>query len=237
MIDPAPFPAPSPAPAAPGPTLFPHLTEADQTQLSEALQELLAHGSILGSEKSQSALYHWSRQNFDLLRQTAALIGLETAILHEDRLVQALPRVPSLQLNLTKDATIIWLALWYVADQCWRDEGQPSARLTVGELNGVLKDTLLPDLNGLPPQGRLREILRQAARYHLIHFHPTEPFEESGIEVLQTIRRVIPFQDLADWTETAARFHRDPDSALETENENETDSDSDSDNSSEDTQS
>jgi hypothetical protein len=227
-VPPAPAPAPAPVPASSGPDVFGALADADRNQLSEALQDLLAHGSILGLEKNQATLYHWCRQNFDLLRQTATIIGLDVAILHEERLVQALPRVPSLQLQLNKDATIIWLALWYVADLCWRDEGQTSAQITVGELNGVLKDTLLPDLKGLIAPSRLREILRQAARYHLIHFHPAEPFEESGIEVLPAIRRVVPFQDLADWTETAARFQRDDSSSplVDTDTESESESES-----------
>ena len=210
------LPADSPAPA-PGSWLG--IAEPDRARLAEALQELLAHGSILGMETGQSALYHWCRQNFDLLRETAALTGLEVFLQHDERLVQALPRVSSLQLRLQKDATLVWLALWYVADVRWRDESQPQAQLTVGQLNGVLKDTLLPDVSGLPARGRLREILSQAARYNLITFQPAEPFEESGIEILPAIRRVVPFQDIADWTRNAALFCRDDKTMAETSDE------------------
>jgi hypothetical protein len=189
------------------------VSDSDRARLAEAVQELLAHGSILGLEAGQSALYHWCRQNLELLRDVAALTGLDVFLHHDERMVQGLPRVPALQLHLRQDATLVWLALWYVADVRWRDEGQPQALLTVGELNGVLKDTLLPDLKGLPAEGRLREILRQAARYNLIDFHSAEPFEESGIEILSAIRRVVPFRDIADWTETASTFKR-----AETEN-------------------
>jgi hypothetical protein len=54
----------------------------------------------------------------------------------------------------------------------------------------------------------LKEILRQAARFNLIHFQSAEPFEESGIEVLPAIRRVVPFRELSEWTEAASAFQR-----------------------------
>jgi hypothetical protein len=90
----------------------------------------------------------------------------------------------------------------------WRDEGETQAFLTIADLNALLKDQLLPDAVGQISRGRLREILRQAARFNLIHFQSAEPFEDSGIEVLPAIRRVVPFRELAEWTEAAAAFQR-----------------------------
>jgi hypothetical protein len=194
------------APEPAGPIGLIALPETEKARLSEALQELLAHGSILGLETGRSAMYHWCRQNFEWLKEAAALIGLEVSLLHEERLVQALPRVASLRLNLRQDATLVWLALWYAGDVRWRDEGESQAFLSVSELNALLKDQLLPYAVGLLPRTRLREILRQAARFNLIRFALAEPFEESGIEVLPAIRRVLPFRDLATWTESASAF-------------------------------
>lgn len=198
------------------------LPEGEKLRLAEALQELLAHGSILGLDAGRSAMYHWCRQHFEWLREAALLIGLDVSLLHEERLVQALPRVASLRLNLRQDATLVWLALWYAADVRWRDEGEAQAFLSVAELNALLKDQLMPDALGLLPRGRLREILRQAARFNLIRLSLTDPFEDSGIEVLPTLRRVVPFRDLAAWTETAAAFRQpdaveDSDEAADTE--------------------
>ncbi|HYF36217.1 MAG TPA: hypothetical protein VD994_13065, partial [Prosthecobacter sp.] len=83
------------------------LAEQDRARLAEVLQELLAHGSILGLESGQLALYTWCRQNFEWLRETAALLGLDVALLHEERMVQAIPRVASMVLNLRQDATLV----------------------------------------------------------------------------------------------------------------------------------
>ena len=192
--------------SAPEPLL--RLQDQDRARLAEALQELLAHGSLLGLESGQSALYNWCRQNFEWLRETAALAGLDVALLHEERMVQAIPRVSSMVLHLRQDATLIWLALWYAGDVRWRDEGETQAFLTVAELNALLKDQLLSDAIGQISRGRLRDILRQAARFNLIKFQLAEPFEDSGIEVLPAIRRVVPFRELADWTETVNAFSR-----------------------------
>lgn len=194
---------------SPAPEPLLRLQEQDRARLAEALQELLAHGSLLGLESGQSVLYTWCRQNFEWLRETAALAGLDVALLHDERMVQAIPRVGSMVLHLRQDATLVWLALWYAADVRWRDEGETQAFLNVAELNALLKDQLLPDAVGQIARGRLREILRQAARFNLIRFQATEPFEDSGIEVLPAIRRVVPFRELAEWSESANAFKKD----------------------------
>jgi hypothetical protein len=189
------------------PTLL-RLSDEDRARLGEALQELMAHGSILGLNGGRSALYHWCRQYFDWVKEAAALVGLDVALMHEERMVQAIPRTGALQIRLRQDATLVWLALWYAGDVRWRDEGQTQAFLSVGELNGLIKDQLLPDAVGLFTRSRMKEILGQAARFHLIRFEVADPFEESGIEVLPAIRRVVPFRDLAAWTESAAHFQK-----------------------------
>ena len=191
------------------------IPENERDRLSEALQVLLATGSIHGIDPHRTALYHWCRQYADWLKEIAALAGLDVVILHEERLVQAIPRTAALRLRLKQDATLVWLALWYAGDTRWRDEGQDQAFLSVAELNDLLQDQLLPDSVGPMPKGNLREILRMAARYHLIRFEPAEPFEESGIEVLPAIRRIIPFRDLAAWTESARTFQRQADTTVE----------------------
>jgi hypothetical protein len=190
------------------PTLL-SLSETDRERLAEVLQELLSGGSINGLESSRTALYHWARQHDDWVKEIASLNGLDVAVHHEERLIQAVPKVASLRLRLTQDATLVWLALWYAGDVRWRDEGADQAFLSVAELGDLLRDQLLPDVIGQIPKGRLREILRQAARLNLIKLTPAEAFEDTGIEVLPAIRRVLPFRELAAWQETAANFRSD----------------------------
>ena len=185
------------------------LADGDRARLSEAIQELLAHGSILGLEPGQAELYAWCRQNPDWLREGAALIGLRVFTEHESRLVQAVPQRQALTLNLRQDATLVLLALWYEFDAQVRDQGATQVLLTVKQLNQLLKEKLLPDLKSQPSAGRLREVLSQAKRFNLVRVEFVEPLEQSRIEVLPTLKKVIPFNGIEEWTRTA-ELHRNP---------------------------
>ena len=185
---------------------FTDLSENDRERLGEAVQKLLSTGTISGN--SASSLYHWCRQHFEPLKEWSQVIGLDLAMYHEERLIQAIPHVSSLKLKLRKDETIVWLALWYAGDVRWRDEGNDQAFLSVSELNALIQDQLLPDITGQIAQGRLREILRKAAKFNLIQLNFSEPFEESGIEVLPAIRRAVPFRELSEWSELAQDFNQ-----------------------------
>ena len=203
----------------PTPALLLRLTDADRVRLGEALQALLAHGSILGIESGDGDLYAWSRQNFDWLREMASLAGLSVSMEHESRLIQAVPERPALTLNLRQDVTIVLLALWYEYDTQVRDHGAAQVTLSVEQLNQLLKEKLLPDLKSQPSAGRMLEILRQAQRFNLIRLESAQPFEQSRIEVLKTLPRVIQFNEIAEWTRTA-ELHKNPASALSAVGEN-----------------
>jgi hypothetical protein len=190
-----------------------NLTDGDRVRLGEALQALLAHGSILGLESGDADLYAWSRQNFDRLREIAALAGLSVSMEHESRLIQAVPERPALTLSLRQDVTIVLLALWYEYDTQIRDHGVAQVMLSVEQLNQLLKEKLLPDLKSQPSAGRMLEILRQAQRFNLIRFDVVQPFEQSRIEILKTLPRVIQFNEIAEWTRTA-ELHKNPQATL-----------------------
>jgi len=195
-----------------------NLPDHDRERLGEAIQKLLSTGSISGV--NSASLYHWSRQHLAELKEWAEITGLDVAMYHDERLIQAIPHVSSLRLRLRKDETIVWLALWYAGDLRWRDEGHDQAFLSVSELHSLIQDQLLPDVTGQIAQGRLREILRKAAKFNLIRLDFCEAFEDSGIEVLPTIRRAVPFHGLAEWCELAGDFNQqDTEPELEPESE------------------
>jgi hypothetical protein len=185
------------------------ISDQDRVRLGEALRNLLAHGSILGTAAGDGDLYAWCRQNFEWLREMAALVGLDVRMEHESRLIQAVPESAVLTLHLRQDATIVLLALWYEYDTQVRDHGAAQVWLTVEQLNQLLKEKLLPDLKSQPSSGRMLEILRQAHRFNLIRLEVAQPFEQSRLEVLKTLPRVIQFNEIAEWVRTAD-LHKHP---------------------------
>ena len=183
------------------------LEPSDRARLGEALRTLLDRGSILGGEGPHSDLYHWSYANRPWLEEMGALFDLQLFWEHEARTVQAVPRSGAFLLKLRLDATLVVLTLWYEFDTAVRDRGEtPPIVLTAEHLNDALRTKFEPLKKAMPSFTRLLEILRLAQRKNLVRFTTGPDPARTRIEVLPTIKRVIPFQDLADWTRHADRF-------------------------------
>ena len=186
--------------------LLARLPEADRERLGEALRRLVANGAILGTEPGLADLYQWAQLNREWTEEMAALLDLKLFWDHELRLVQAVPQSGAFTLRLKLDATLVLLTLWYEFDTAVRDRGEtPPVRITVAQLNDSLRTKFEPLRKSLPSPTRLVEILRLAQRKSLLHFTPAEQPADAGIEILPTLKRVIPFQDLADWSRHAER--------------------------------
>ena len=192
---------------APPCSLLARLNPHDRERLGEALRRLLAHGSILGLEPAQTDLYHWCHQNRDWVDEFAALLELKLHWDHQDRTVQAVPQTGAFLLRLKLDATLVLLTLWYEFDTAVRDRGEtPPVRLTAQQLNDALTAKFEPLRKHLPSASRLREILSLVQRKNLVRFTPEAAFERSVIEVLPTLKRIIPFQSIEDWNRNADRY-------------------------------
>ena len=183
------------------------LEPSDRARLGEALRVLLDRGSILGGEGPHADLYHWAYANRPWIEEMCALFDLQLFWENESRLVQAVPRSGAFLLRLRLDATLVLLTLWYEFDSAVRDRGEtPPIVLTAEQLNDSLRTKFEPLRKAMPSQTRLLEILRLAQRKNLLRFTAGADAARTRIEILPTIKRVIPFQDLADWTRHADRF-------------------------------
>jgi hypothetical protein len=181
------------------------LEASDRARLGEALRVLLDRGSILGGEGPYADLYHWAYANRPWIEEMCALFDLQLAWENDQRLVQATPRSGSFLLRLRLDATLVLLTLWYEFDMSVRDRGEtPPIVLTAEQLNDSLRTKFEPLRKAMPSQTRLLEILRFAQRKNLLRF--AADAAQTRIQILPTIKRVIPFQDIADWTRHADRF-------------------------------
>jgi hypothetical protein len=208
------------------PSALLRIDDHDRQRLGEALRVLLHNGSILGLESAHSDLYHWAWANRPWLEEMAKLFDFQLYWENEMRLVQAIPGPGTFLLRLKLDATLVLLTLWYEFDSAVRDRGEsPPVILTVEELNAALETKFEPIRKARPSQTRMIEILRLVQRKNLVRFTPAAEFAQSRIAILPTIKRVIPFQSLDDWTRRAARF-----TAGSAEEESVTDDDSDAEN-------
>ena len=187
--------------------LLARLQPHDRERLGDALRRLLAHGSILGLEPSQTDLYQWAYQNREWVDEFAGLLDLKLHWEHQDRTVQAVPQGAAFLLRLKLDATLVLLTLWYEFDTAIRDRGEtPPVRLTAQQLNDSLAAKFEPLRKHLPSPTRLREILSLAQRKNLLRFTPDPAPERAIIEVFPTLKRVIPFQDIEEWNKNAERY-------------------------------
>jgi hypothetical protein len=187
--------------------LLARLQPQDRERLGEAMRRLMAHGSILGLEPSQTDLYHWSYQNRPWVDEFANLLDLKLHWEHQDRTVQAVPQSSAFLLRLKLDATLVLLTLWYEFDTAIRDRGEtPPVRLTAQQLNDSLAAKFEPLKKFQPSPTRLREILSLAQRKNLLRFTPNAALERSVIEIFPTLKRVIPFQSIEEWNKNAERY-------------------------------
>jgi hypothetical protein len=139
--------------------------------------------------------------------ELAGLLDLKLHWEHQDRTVQAVPQSSGFLLRLKLDATLVLLTLWYEFDTAVRDRGEtPPVRLTAQQLNDSLTAKFEPLRKHLPSQTRLREILALAQRKNLVHITPDIVLERSQIEILPTLKRVIPFQGIEEWNKNAERY-------------------------------
>jgi len=180
------------------------LQDRDKQMLQDIAHRLLAHGSLLRSRASERVLYDWSVEHLTWLEEWADLLGLKIILQRDDRLIMAIPLVPSMTRRLRRDETLVALALWYDYDVQVREEGAHEVYLSVREFNESFRSKF-PSIQPLSAS-RLKEILRGFARFNLIETEWTDDFSDSNIQVLPTLRFAIPFPDIEEWLKVANHF-------------------------------
>ncbi|HEX2751371.1 MAG TPA: DUF4194 domain-containing protein, partial [Verrucomicrobiales bacterium] len=131
-------------------------------------------------------------------------------------LLQAVPVDAGLLMRLRLDATLVLLTLWYELDTAIHERGEaPPVTISVESLTDSLRTKFEPLRKTIPAPTRLREILTLAQKKNLIRWEPADPIEQSRITIWPTLRRIIPFQDLEDWTRHAQSFTVDPSAPVE----------------------
>lgn len=185
------------------PTFWSHVPEEDRAPLRDVLAELLGRGVVIGSEGSGRELFllvrdHYQQEIADYL----APLGLELIVDDEGPLLQARPRTEACQLlgSFGRDETLVLLTLWRLWDDAQVSGGQGAVVVSVDELWSKLR--VFFDRIDPPEKTQLENILAKLRRHRLVRTLRLEGIQQPGevqIEVLSSLARVIPFDDLEAW--------------------------------------
>ncbi len=180
------------APTLTAAQFLPDLSDVDRENLQAAVSELFNHQAILRDWPGDRDLYEWARLHFTWVREVAALVGFDVILNEDDQLIYALPGERVTLRRLRLEWTLVLLSLWYDYDVQLRVEGAPVI-FSVETLNESLK-TKLGDR--MPSLSALKEILAFFASRKLVRLEHEDDPARSRIEVLPTIRFVLPFGEL-----------------------------------------
>jgi hypothetical protein len=177
--------------------------DSDRAALREVLAELLGRGVLLGDEGSGRELYMLARDHYRThVEDYLAPLALELIIDDEHSLLQARPRTESCLLlgRFDKDETLVLLALWRLYDDEISTGTQEAVIVTVDQLWAALKvffDRIEP-----PSPAQIDSTLPKLRRHRLIRTLKPEGMTQTGemqIEILPSLARVIPFDDITAW--------------------------------------
>lgn len=185
------------------PSFWADVPEEDRAPIRDVLAELLGRGVLLGSEGSGRELFllirdHYQRHISDYL----APLGLELIVDDEAPLLQARPRTEACQLlaSFNRDETLVILGLWRLWDDARSNGTAAAVILTVDDLWQQLRvffDRIEP-----PEKTQIEAILTKLRRHRLVRTARPDGMTQPGelqIEILPSLPRAIPFDDLEAW--------------------------------------
>ena len=177
--------------------------DSDRAALREVLAELLGRGVLLGDEGSGRELYLLARDHYrGHVEDYLAPLALELIVDEENSLLQARPRTESCLLlgRFDKDETLVLLALWRLYDDEVSTGSQEAVVVTMDQLWAALK--VYFDKVATPEKTQIENCLVPLRRHRLIRTLKPEGMTQAGelqIEILPSLARVIPFDDIAAW--------------------------------------
>ena len=187
------------------------IREDDRAALSDVLAELLAHGALLGDAGRDRELYLLAREYQPELSEYLAPLHL--ALLPDpDRpifLIRPVPGECGLLARFNKAETLLVLALWRIYHDAQMEQAAASVIATANEIWQRL--ALYFAQVDLPTPAHLREMLGKLRSRRLVrvqwHDDPSR-FGESQVEILPTLRQVIPFDSAAAWEQRAGQYQQ-----------------------------
>jgi len=195
----------------PWPQFWQHIPPDDRSGLSDVLTELLGHGALIGEGGRDHELYLLGRQYLTEIGEYLAPLHLELVPDPDKPILQVRP-VPGdcgLITRFNKAETLLVLTLWRIYHDVRMERTVPAVVVSANDVWQRLK--LYFEQVELPNPSQLREILGKLRRRRLVrvqwHEDPAQ-FGESQVEILPTLSRVIPFDDVAAWQQQADLYQQ-----------------------------
>lgn len=191
----------------PWPTFWQHIPEDDRPAISDILATLLAHGALIGDGGRDRELFLLARERQQELSEYLAPLHLEL-VPDPDRPIFQLRPVPGdcgLMARFNKAETLLILTLWRIYHDTRMETTMDAVVVTANDVwnkLGVYFEHL-----ELPREAQLRDMLGKLRNRRLVRVQwheDTNRFGDSQIEILPTLPRVIPFENLAAWEQHAA---------------------------------
>ncbi len=206
----------------PWPVFWAHIPEQDRGAISEILTELLSTGVLLGREGRGRSLYLLARDYEKELTEYLAPLQIDLRSDPENQILQARPVAGEcgLTARFNKAETLVLLTLWRIYDDVRMTRVTEIVTTTPGALFEKLRlffEKIIP-----PTESQLDRILRRFRSLRLIALPPAVEsgrFADLPIEILPTLPRVIPFENVEAWEQQAALYQEPAASASGNEGE------------------
>jgi len=186
------------------PSFWQHIPETDRPAVRDALAELLSSGVLLGDDGRAREVYLTAREYLRELGEYLAPLELNLVSDPDRPILQARP-VPGecgLAARFGKDETLLILVLWRLYHEVRMERSVETVVVSANDVFRALKLTF--EHIDPPTDSHLERMLARCRNRRLIRFQRHEDpqrFGESAVEILPTLPRVIPFENLQRWEE------------------------------------
>ena len=196
------------------------IKEEDRAAVSSVITQLLAHGALLGEEGRNRELYLLAREYQHEIAEYLAALQIDLIADPDKPIFHARPIQADCGLvaRFNKAETLLVLTLWRMFHDSRMASVTETVIVTANDVWQQLKlyfETIAP-----PTESHLREMLNRLRGRRLVRIQSTEApaqFGETQIEILPTLPRVIPFEDLSAWEEQTTLYRQAGDETTEQE--------------------
>jgi len=195
----------------PWPQFWQHIRVEDRPGLSDVLTELLGHGALVGDGGRDHELYMLARQYQSEIGEYLAPLHLEL-IPDPDRPIFQVRPVPGdcgLMARFNKAETLLVLTLWRIYHDARMERTLETVVVSANDIWQRLK--LYFEQVDLPNASQLRDMLGKLRNRRLVRVQWHEDanqFGESQVEILPTLPRVIPFENVAAWQQQTELYQQ-----------------------------